>query len=77
MPEKHGVNESITIIEQCTAFGNLNIGVSFVLHRKSGVVMPTTKFWTRSQSGEERILLGTVFAASGGNVAHLRREEKS
>ena len=37
MPQKHDVNESITIIEQCTAFSNLNIRVSFVLHRKSGV----------------------------------------
>ena len=36
MPEKHDVNESVTTIEQCTAFGNLNIGVSFALRRKSG-----------------------------------------
>ena len=28
--------------------------------------------WTRSQSGEESILLGTVFAAFGDNLAHFR-----
>ena len=44
MPERHDANESFTIVEQCTAFSNLNIGVSFVARRKSGVVMPTTKF---------------------------------
>ena len=44
MPERHDANESYTIIEQCTAFSNLRIGVSFVAHRKSGVVMPATKF---------------------------------
>ena len=58
MPEKHDANESVTVIEQCTAFGNLKIG-------------------TRSQSEEECILLGTVFAPLGVNIAHLRREEKS
>ena len=70
MPFRHDANESFTIIEQRTAFGNLNIGVSFVARRKSGVVMPTTKF---GQSGEESVLLGTVFAA----FAHFRREAKS
>ena len=52
MPEKHDVNESVTIIEQCTAFGNLNIGVSFVLRRKSGVVMPITKFGPEVKAGK-------------------------
>ena len=52
MPEKHDVNESVTIVEQCTAFGNLNIGVSFVLHRKSGVVMPITKFGPEVKAGK-------------------------
>ena len=76
MPEKHDVNESITVIEQCTAFGNFNIGISFgfVMHRKSGVVMPTTKFGPEVKAGR---ILGTVFAAFGDNIAHLRREEKS
>ena len=52
MPEKHDANESFTIIEQRTAFGNLNIGVSFVVHRKSGVVMPTTKFGPEVKAGK-------------------------
>ena len=52
MPEKHDVNESVTIIEQCTAFGNLNIRVSFVMHRKSGVVVPTTKFGPEVKAGK-------------------------
>ena len=52
MPEKHDVNESITIIEQRTAFGNLNFGVSFVLRRKSGVVMPITKFGPEVKAGK-------------------------
>ena len=69
MPDRHDANESYTIIEQCTAFGNLNIGVSFVVRRKSGVVVPATKF---GQSGEESILLGTVSAAVGDNLAHFR-----
>ena len=64
MRERHDAKESCTIIEQYTAFGNLNIGVSFVVRRKSGVVMPA-EVWTRSQSGEESILLGTVSAAFG------------
>ena len=48
MPEKHDANKSVIIIEQCTAFGNLNIGVSFVLHRRSGVVMPITSLDQKS-----------------------------
>ena len=52
MPEKHDVNESVTIVEQCTAFGNLNIGVSFVLHRKTGIVMPITKFGPEVKAGK-------------------------
>ena len=52
MPERHDANESFTIIEQCTAFGNLNIGVSFVVRRKSGVVMPTTKFGPEVKAGK-------------------------
>ena len=52
MPEKHDANESATIIEQCTAFGNLNIGDSFVLHRRSGVVMPITKFGPEVKAGK-------------------------
>ena len=52
MPEKHDVHESITIIEQRTAFSNLHIGVSFVLHRKSGVVMPITKFGPAVKAGK-------------------------
>ena len=46
------MNKSITIIEQCAAFGNLNIGVSFVLRRKSGVVMPITKFGPEVKAGK-------------------------
>ena len=34
------------------AFGNLNVGVSFVLHRRSGVVMPTTKFGPEVKAGK-------------------------
>ena len=52
MPEKHDANESVTVIEQCTAFGNLNIGVSFVVHRRSGVVIPTTKFGPEVKAGK-------------------------
>ena len=50
--ERHDANESFTIIEQCTAFGNLNIGVSFVVHRTSGVVMPATKFGPEVNAGK-------------------------
>ena len=53
MPERHDANESFTIIEQCAAFGILNIGVSFVVHRKSGVVMPTTKFGPEVKAGKK------------------------
>ena len=52
MPGKHDVNESITIVDKCTAFGSLNIGASFVLRRKSGVVMPTTKFGPEVKAGK-------------------------
>ena len=52
MPEKHDANESVTIIEQRTAFGNLNIGVSFVLRRRSGVVMLITKFGPEVKAGK-------------------------
>ena len=52
MPEQHDANESVTVIEQCTAFGNLNIGVSFVVHRRSGVVVPTTKFGPEVKAGK-------------------------
>ena len=51
MPERHDVNDSVTIIEQCTAFGNLNIGINFVVHKKSGVVIPTTKFGPEVKAG--------------------------
>ena len=75
MPEKHDVNKSITIIGQRTAFGNLNIGVSFVLHAKSGVVMPMTKFGPEVKAGKSasywaRYLRHLV-------ISHLRQEEKS
>ena len=52
MPERHDANGSFTIIEQCTAFGNLNIGVSFVVRRESGVVVPTTKFGPEVNAGK-------------------------
>ena len=52
MPEKHDENKSVTIIEQCTAFGNLNIGVSFVLRRRTGIVMPITKFGPEVKAGK-------------------------
>ena len=51
MPEKHDANKSVTVIEQCTAFGNLNIGVSFTA-RRSGVVIPTTKFEPEVKAGK-------------------------
>ena len=81
MPEKHDANESFTIVEQRTAFGNLNIGVSFDVHRSRAQEIRSRhahyEDWTRSQSGEESSLLRTVFAAFGDNIAHLRQEEKS
>ena len=52
MPERHDANESFTMIEQCTAFGKLNIGVGFVVHRKSGVVTHTTKFGPEVKAGK-------------------------
>ena len=52
MPERYDANESFTIIEKRIAFGNLNIGVSFVAHRKSGVIMPTTKFGPEVKAGK-------------------------
>ena len=52
MPERYDANESYTIIEQCTAFGNLNIGISLVVRKKSGVVMPTTKFGPEVKRGK-------------------------
>ena len=52
MPEKHDVNESVTIVERCAAFGNLNIGVSFVLRRKTGIVVPIAKLGPEVKAGK-------------------------
>ena len=77
MPEKHDVNESVTTIEQRAAFGNLNILGLALCCAENRNPHAHHKVWTGSESGEERIILGTVLAAFGVDVAHLRREENS